>query len=174
MLKPNPGMLLARLRTSLKEQVLPELDDAAASKQLKASLHLIGRLEKSWDLYAQHVASDNADIEKSLTIVLQKLTDAGAEASAVANLQDALKRVGFGGADIPGLNDPALISASRRNLALQGLLIQVEDLLDCLSDSPELVSECRSGLARLYRRMTERDSVYVGDQPLVSREELEP
>ncbi len=128
MLRPSTGELLSGLRASLIKGVLPSLPKGDAASQLKAALHLLGRLEKSWDLAHTHLAEDNADIEWIL-----------------GPLADVPPRAG----EPPGYNDPALRQAAARNLQLQAILAGQEP-------SPEIEA--------LYRRMTARDSRYVGDE----------
>jgi hypothetical protein len=127
MLRPSTGELLAGLRASLTEGVLPSIPKGAAHSQLKAALHLLGRLEKSWDLTHSHIAKDNADMEQ----VLGQLAAVPPPAEEPA-----------------GYNDPALRLAAARNLQLQAILAGQEP-------SPEVEA--------LYRRMSARDSRFVGD-----------
>jgi hypothetical protein len=100
-LRPSTGELLAGLRASLTDGVLPALPKGAAQGQLKAALHLLGRLANSWDLAHSHIAQDNADMEQ----VLGPLADVPAPAEGP-----------------PGYNDPALRLAAARNLQLQAIL----------------------------------------------------
>lgn len=135
MQRPSPGTLLKGLRHSLAETVLPALPKGVAQQQLKAALHLLGRLERSWDLSAPHLAADNADIAAVLTRVL------GPEALAVQLAAVPTDRV-------DGYNDPALAAAAARNLALHHVLLGVPD-------HDEVIA--------LHARMVARDARYVGD-----------
>jgi hypothetical protein len=101
MLRPNTGELLAGLRASLTEGVLPLLPKGDAHSQLKAALHLLGRLARSWDLAHSHIAEDNADMELVL----------GARADVPLPVEEPA-----------GYNDPALRRAAARNLQLQTVL----------------------------------------------------
>jgi hypothetical protein len=103
MLRPSTGELLAGLRASLTSGVLPSLPKGAAQSQLKAALHMLGRLEKSWDLAHNHIAQDNADMEKVLGLV--------------ADMRPAAE-------EPAGYNDPVLRQAAARNLHLQGILAE--------------------------------------------------
>ncbi len=105
MLRPSTGELLAGLRASLTEGVLPAVPKGAAHSQIKAALHLLGRLEKSWDLAPTHIGEDNADMER----VLGPLADAPPPA-----------------VEPPGYNDPALRRAAARNLQLQDIVARQE------------------------------------------------
>jgi hypothetical protein len=112
-LRPSTGDLLAGLRESLTIGVLPALQKGDAHGQLKAALHLLGRLEKSWDLAHAHIAEDNADMER----VLGPLADAPPLAE-----------------EPTGYNDPALRRAAARNLQLQAVLAeqQISPEIDAL------------------------------------------
>lgn len=139
MQRPNPGELLAGLRRSLQEQVLPALPRGVPQQQLKAALHLIGRLERSWDLAASHLAEDNADIAAVLGALLP--------ADGPQSLEGRLAAIPAGKPE--GYNDPALGAVAQRNLALHHLLLEQ-------ADTPELRA--------LFARMAARDAIYVGDR----------
>jgi hypothetical protein len=140
MLRPSTGDLLHGLRASLAETVLPALPKGAASQQLRAALHLIGRLARSWDLAPAHIAQDNADIEDYLRGTLP----ADGPDSLAARLKQARP------APPAGFNDPSLLAAARHNLALHAVLAGQPD-------SP--------ALRALHQRMAARDAVYIGDRP---------
>jgi len=135
MQRPSPGELLKGLRQSLAETVLPALPRGVAQQQLKAALHLLGRLERSWDLAAPHLAADNADIAAVLARVLP--ADALEARLAAAPPEQ-----------VSGYNDPDLTLAVARNLALHHLLLD-------FPDHDEVIA--------LHARMVARDSRYVGD-----------
>lgn len=120
MLRPSTGELLAGLRASLTLGLLPSLPKGEAHSQMKAALHLLGRLEKIWDLAHSHIAQDNADLER----VLGPLADVPPPADEPA-----------------GYNDPALRQAAARNLQLQAILAGQES-------SPEIEALYRRMSAR--------------------------
>ncbi|QUT06868.1 hypothetical protein KFK14_05355 [Sphingobium phenoxybenzoativorans] len=138
MQRPNPGDLLRGLRRGLEEQVLPAVPKGVPYQQLKAALHLIGRLERCWDTAASHLASDNADIQAVLSGLLPQ---SGAQ-SLQAQLLDVPASV------VTGFNDPDLAAAAKRNLELHHVLAKQDT-------SAEIQS--------LYERMVARDAIYVGD-----------
>lgn len=105
MQQPSTGALLGGLRAALNDTVLPALPKGPAHAQMKAALHLLGRLERSWDLAHAHLAADNADIEAVL-------------GNGVADLPDVEPP--------PGYNDPALRRAAARNRALHERLAVIE------------------------------------------------
>lgn len=137
MLRPSPGDLLRGLREGLKSSVLPALPKGVAQRQLKAALHLLDRLERSWDLMGAHLAADNRDIETTLGAI--------ADASLQAQLAAAPEAVPS------GFNCPQLRAAAARNLQLQALL----DDYAAAHPSPQVDA--------LLRRMAARDSILTGD-----------
>jgi hypothetical protein len=108
-LRPSTGELLAGLRVSLTHGVLPSIPKGHAHSQLKAALHLLSRLEKSWDLAHTHATEDNADMEA----VLGPLADVPPPAEAPL-----------------GYNDPVLRQAAARNLQLQEILAEQQPSLE--------------------------------------------
>lgn len=138
MQRPNPGELLHGLRQSLAQHVLPVLPKGVPQQQLKAALHLIGRLERTWDLAGRHLADDNADIAAVLASLLP--------VSGPDSLESRLDAVPA--AAVPGYNDPALQAAAQRNASLHVILAGMPH---------------DQRLARLYERMVARDLAYVGD-----------
>ena len=140
MQRPSPGMLLRGLRESLAATVLPAVTDGTAVRQLKAALHLIGRLERSWDLAHAHLTQDNADIEAVLT-----------QPGLIGSAEALEARLAAIPADAPpGFNDPALRTLALRNLALHQVLLDLPD---------------HAALPPLFARMAARDAASVGDQP---------
>jgi hypothetical protein len=119
-LRPSTGELLAGLRDSLTKDVLPSLPKGDAQSQMKAALHLLGRLAKSWDLAHSHIAEDNVDME----LVLGPLADVPPPAEQPT-----------------GYNDPALRRAAARNLQLQAVLSEQQP-------SPEIEALYRRMSAR--------------------------
>ncbi|MEA2136636.1 MAG: hypothetical protein QOC68_4546, partial [Solirubrobacteraceae bacterium] len=77
MLRPTTGELLRAVHVELAAQVLPALPDGAPRRQLKAALHLLRRLERSWDRQAPYLEADNADLARTLDETLQALPGGG-------------------------------------------------------------------------------------------------
>lgn len=146
MQRPSTGELLRGLRLSLVETVLPALPKGVPHQQMKAALHLIGRLEHCWDLAASHLAEDNADIEAVVRAILPATGPDSLDARLEAGTIEAPQ----------GYNDLSLRALAQRNLALQQILL---DLPDC----PATIA--------LYNRMAARDAVYVGDRTKEDRAE---
>ena len=165
MLLPNPGSLIHSLRSNLNDSVLPALAKGDAQRQLKAALHLLGRLEKSWDLYGQHVREDNKDIETTIAAIFEKLSEAKAS-EIFKQLQNQLNQYEHVVESISGLNDPELADATHRNLQLQECLQNLEGMLVKTHLDGDTRKTCNEYLVALYRRMAMRDSIYVGDRSL--------
>ena len=106
MLRPTPGELLAGVRRELTEQVLPAVPSGAPARQLKAALHVLAQLERTWDLQPAYLAADNADLHATLT-----------DLAARTNLTPA--RHAERTEAIPGVQDAALSDAMRENERLQ-------------------------------------------------------
>lgn len=66
MFRPTAGELIAGIADSLRETVLPSVSGGAAQRQLKAALHALGRLQRSWDRLPRYLADDNADLQQTL------------------------------------------------------------------------------------------------------------
>lgn len=164
MLSPNPGNLLGNLRRVLKDNVLSALPAGAAQRQLKAALHLLGRLEKSWDLLPFYLQADNQDIEAELTRMARDLPAADALQGRL------LAGLGAEPADtLPeGINCPELARLVNRNQMLQALLIEVQSAQMSLQATPEATKSSEQ-LAQLYRRMTARQLTLMGDLPVSAK-----
>ena len=137
MLRPSPGDLLKGVRAGLKSSVLSALPKGAAQRQLKAALHLLERLERSWDLMGAHLAADNRDIETTLG----GIDDAGLRAQLAEQPGTAPS----------GFNCPQLRAAAERNIQLQAVL----DDYAARHNAPQVEA--------LLRRMAARDSILIGD-----------
>ncbi len=166
MLQPDVGQLLRELRTALGETVLPAVIEPGASRQLKAALHLLGRLSRTWDLPPVLVRADNADMADATSRIEARLAadmviepttcDSAREYSAREN--DSLAEL----APRNGVNDPALATEMARNLSLRSALEALEQRVRGLPVC-ETKSLCLDELHALFARMTDRESMLVGD-----------
>lgn len=141
MLRPSTGELLRGLRNSLRSEVMPALPDGAPHRQMKAALHLIERLERTWDLAGPYISADNADIEQALGALLP---EQGGQ-SLKARIDTARESP-----EPNGYNDPGLRAAAQRNLALHQILLEMPDC---------------NAIRALHARMVDRDAQLVGDRP---------
>lgn len=140
MLRPTPGELLAGVRRELREQVLPHVPAGEPTRQLRAALHLLGRLERSWDLMPTYLRADNADLRTSLA-ELSRRTGLSwtAEAPAVP--------------DAPGVHDPMLRGLIAANAHLQAELDRLQQHWRAGTDADPEVERL---LMALHTRMAER------------------
>lgn len=155
MLQPDVGVLLDGLRTALSGSVLPSVADPAAQRQLKAGLHLLARLRRTWDLSASIVRSDNLDMEAVLETEGKRIRAAGVDCPTWAWAPPLAAKVKT------GINDPALAEDLARNVSLR-------HAIEALAQSVrmERSASARSAaeqLFALYQRMARRESILTGD-----------
>ncbi len=146
MLRPTPGELLAILRRELAEQVLPELPAGAASRQLRAALHVLAQLEGSWDLMPAYLVADNADLRLAL-----------ADLARLTGITPAPRP--DSGTLVPGVQDPALVALIRDNDGLQADLDEVQQAWRACGRSDADVDHL---LLALHTRMAERARLAAG------------
>jgi hypothetical protein len=108
-LKPTVGELLSGISRELKAQVLPELPAGAAARQLRAALHALDLVARTWDLQSSALEADNADLEQTLT-----------ELERISGLR--CPPGGESWKPVAGVADPTLAAAMARNLELQSAL----------------------------------------------------
>ena len=160
MFRPTAGELIAGIADSLRETVLPSVSGGAAQRQLKAALHALGRLQRSWDRLPRYLADDNADLQQTLDSTLTTLiAELQPLAPAVADLRARLLAQGAADAPpLPGINDPALARAGRTNEALQALLADLDHWLRQPTQRAQApCARALQTLESLYRRMVERE-----------------
>lgn len=166
MLTPTTGTLLRAVRTELTDQVLPELPDGAARRQLKAALHLLGRLERCWDRQAPYLEADNADLAHTLDIVLGGLVDAP-DATAYRQLRARLTQIRIDPPPAPvadrGVTDPGLRRLMSVNYALQEIVVDLGTALraDRQTQGP-VHQRADDALAGLHRRLLNRAAAAAG------------
>jgi hypothetical protein len=148
MFRPTIGELLSGVRTGLTQSVLPEVTSGNASRQLRAALHLLSRLERCWDRTPGYLIADNQDIITTLRGI----------ATGFSSLTDAARWRGFSDR-LDALGAPAQAAAADDvNVELQTLLIEVDTTLRAAIDIPhELRTSALGALADLYLRMTDRE-----------------
>lgn len=91
MLRPTPGELLNGLRRELKDQVLPALPPGAVARQLRAALHVLDQLARTWDLQHSYLEADNADLEITIARLSRRtglLSRSAAPMTAIPNTTD--------------------------------------------------------------------------------------
>jgi hypothetical protein len=139
--RPTPAELLGGVHRTLAAEVLPELADGAAQRQLKAALVILRRLEQACERLPAYVDEEAEDVATTLRAVLGRVASTDPAAQTLASrLPDAPE------AGAP--YDSA--GAARRDVDLQALLIEVDALLRAQA-SPALAD-----LMALYARMVTR------------------
>ncbi|GAB25472.1 hypothetical protein GOPIP_084_00550 [Gordonia polyisoprenivorans NBRC 16320 = JCM 10675] len=73
MILPTPGELLTGVHRELRDQVLSELPPGVATRQMRAALHVLEQVARSWDRQHGYIVSDNADLDETLTTLSQLL-----------------------------------------------------------------------------------------------------
>ncbi len=154
MISPSTGALLRFVRTQLEAGVLPHLESEDAVRQLRAALHILGRIERSWDLAHAYYAADNADIEA----VLDDLPS-GATPAIGSNEGERLIATGE-----KAFNDAGLARLTQKNRDLHAALEEAERAL-IHSGQDAARADARRKLDALYRRMITRQLILVGDAP---------
>jgi hypothetical protein len=168
-LRPTNGELLRAVHVQLADQVLPALADGDPRRQLKSALHLLRRLERSWDRQSCYLEADNADLADTLGTTLHTLsTEARAD---YAQLRTRLEQVRNQPPDLPhatsgtqiGVNDPGLSRLMAINHTLQEILA---DLQATLHHDRGLASETRKQVTNmirgLHRRLLDRAAEAAG------------
>jgi len=159
MLRPTIGELLRGVREGLRESVLPALPSGHAQRQLKAALHTLARIERSWDRLPAYLAQDNADLSQTIRSVVESAA-AGAtgQAGTLASIGERLAALPGTAAAVPGIGDPALAQAAADNDTLQQLLSGLESALRSGDPSETAAwAPLTEVLERLYERMVERE-----------------
>jgi hypothetical protein len=158
--KPTVGELLAGISAGLRQSVLPALEPGDAQRQLKAALHGLGRLQRSWDLLPAYLSGDNDDMCRTLLSIRDALQPSGlALPPAIALLDEKLAHIpSEQDADVPGIHERSLALQATMNVELQTMLIEFDAWLRAPQQTDLIVCvEQRSALDRLYGRMVDRE-----------------
>jgi hypothetical protein len=163
-LRPTTGELLRAVHVELAAQVLPALPDGAPRRQLKAALHLLRRLERSWDRQAPYLEADNADLARTLDETLQALPGGG-----YASLRGRLAALGRRPPEPPpsddGVTDPGLRRLIAVNHALQEILADLDAALRTHRGlDPDARQRATSALGALHRRLLDRAGTAAGNR----------
>ncbi len=156
MFKPTTGDLLRGIRKGLEQSVLPELSSGGAQRQLKAALHVLRRLERSWNRLPSYLDAENRDIRNTLHEVFRCLAGRGNELQSDYSLlqQRLVSASGPTGEDTAVCASPS----AEQNLGLQELLVDIDALLRLDSTlEVEIRRAALALLAALYGRMVDRE-----------------
>jgi hypothetical protein len=161
MIRPTIGEVLLGITDGLRHSVLPALEPGAAQRQLKAALHALGRLQKSWDLMPAYIAADNDDLRPTLRTTIAALEPVGLPRTLVERFNSVVDASVAGGdrqEPIACVNDAATTALAQENLHLQGVLASLDEWLDVLPppDHPAVVEQRRC-LRLLHGRMVDRE-----------------
>jgi len=166
-LRPSPGELLGGICRSLRGSVLTALPAGDAQRQLRAALHALDRLQRSWDLLPACLQADNADVRATLRTILDAVLPLQTQAlPALATIAAGLAQLdappetanAADGAGVPGIHDAALAAIARTNTALQSMLVEVDRWLRASDASrPGRHAAQIDALNQLYLRMTQRE-----------------
>ena len=151
---------------SLRESVLPEIPAGPTRRQIQAAIAIIRRVALAWDKTGPYLYADNKDIEETLrrvSAILDRVDADGGDGGLGPlrqRLHEALDRRDDTVVEYPS---PTVLGA--RNVALQGLLVELQEALHG-APSPQgplrLSSaerrEILANLRGLFRRMLERES----------------
>lgn len=155
MIRPGVGELLEGVAASLEDGVIPGLAPATSARnQVRAAIAILRRVASVWDQVVPTLAEDSRDIEDTLRRVASLLGPAGVVSPGF------LESLG-GQADA---GDGSYATESRRNEALQELLVELQGLLG-EREVEEGVSTARAELAALTRRMIARDRLLAQRRP---------
>jgi hypothetical protein len=164
-LRPTTGELLRAVHVELAAQVLPALPDGTPRRQLKAALHLLRRLERSWDRQAPYLEADNADLARTLDETLRALPGGGGYAS----LRGRLAALGHRPSEPPpaddGVTDRGLRRLMAANHALQEILADLHAALRTDRGlEPDARQRATSVLGALHRRLLDRAGTAAGNR----------
>jgi hypothetical protein len=93
MLRPTNGEILEGLRRGLMNEVLPAVPAGAAARQLRAAIHVLGKLAATWDLQHRYLDADNKDLDRTLESLVHltgipRKARAGSRGTAFAGISD--------------------------------------------------------------------------------------
>lgn len=150
---------------SLRDSVLPEIPAGPTRRQIQAAIAIIRRISLVWDRAGPYLYADNKDIAETLRQVSAILDRADADESGIGlkplrqSLHAALDQRDDAGVEYPS---PAALGA--RNVALQGLLVELQEALHGTPSPASAVrlpsaerSEILAMLRALFQRMLERE-----------------
>jgi len=169
--RPTFGELLRGVRTGLEGAVLPALPQGAASRQLKAALTLLRRLERSWDRRIPYLLTDVSDIAASLAAIAVPL--ARGDGSAGACACEVLERLRDGACG-PLHERDAVADIERLDgvhLSLRQAIVDLEGAVrrDASLDTTRR-ADTLTAFAALHRRMLGRELHALGlGEPGVAR-----
>jgi hypothetical protein len=150
--RPAPLDLLATLRTSLNDTLLPAIEDRWARYVANAMDLVLQHLELRLAGELDSIAEDSADMATTLSQVVQRAAGAGTAWEGL-------------GALVPeaGSAPSPLEEATAHNERLRSVVVAVIRWLDAHEPEldPSAVDEVRDSLMRLVRRQLDRATAFV-------------
>ncbi|AEH10643.1 MULTISPECIES: hypothetical protein [Protofrankia] len=146
MLRPTPGELLEGLRRELRDEVLPAVPAGSAARQLRAAIHVLGRLADTWDAQHHYLETDNVDLEATLASLARL-------AGVQRTRQPPRPR------PVPGVTDRGLSDLIARNESLQKELELLQSQHRAAGHEDEDLGRV---LFELHRRRTNRAAAAAG------------
>jgi hypothetical protein len=150
--RPAPLDLLATLRTSLNDTLLPAIEDRWARYVANAMDLVLQHLELRLAGELDSLAEDSADMATTLADVVQRASSAGPGWTGL-------------GALVPeaGSAPSPLDEATAHNERLRSVVVEVIQWLDAHEPGldPPAVEEVREALMQLVRRQLDRASTFV-------------
>ena len=158
MLRPAPDELLRGVAAQLETQVLPHLSSGAAQRQLKASLHILRRLERCWDRAPSSLAADCEDMWQTLDRLQCENPKLLGDKELRSRLAGATRRRAQ--LDAQGWRAP-LSDLAALHLELQRCVTDVDRRQRAQPGADPAVD---GALHELYRRMLEREAFAWGTE----------
>ncbi len=167
MFKPTAGELLEGVADGLRQSVLPNLPAGDAHRQLRAALHVLERLRRSWDLLPSYLESDSTDMRQILRQVLAALAPTPDDLPAA--LHGVARRLGTlraeGESSVRGVNAPELAAQCSIHAQLQALVAEVDAWMRAPGQREQAASiEQARALDGLYVRMSDRHLRASGEE----------
>ena len=158
-MRPTQRDLLATLRTSLNDTLLPAIEDRWARYVANAMDLVLQHLELRVAGEADALAEDSADMASTLGVVVQRAARAAQDDAAAADRWAALADLVPAAATV----GTSLASATDRNERLRGAVVDVLRWLDENESEVEatVVSELRDTVHQMIRRQMDRMSTLV-------------
>ncbi len=151
-MRPAPLDLLATLRTSLNDTLLPAIEDRWARYVANAMDLVLQHLELRLAGELDALAEDSADMATTLARVVQRTAAAGPTWEGI----DAI---------VPeaGSAPSPLAEATEHNERLRSIVVDAIHWLDAHESDldPAVVAEVREALMRLVRRQLDRATAFV-------------
>lgn len=151
-MRPAPIDLLATLRTSLNDTLLPTIEDRWARYVANAMDLVLQHLELRLAGEADALTEDSADMAATLAAVVQRAAAAGADWEGL-------------GALVPeaGTAPSPLAEATTHNERLRAVVVDVIGWLDEHETrlDPAVVGEVRDTVMQLVRRQLDRTTAFV-------------